>query len=73
MLDKLRASKTRGSLFSSSGQEDDIPIKIKSDFQPTKLVFDQSNDVEVDVGKLKNNLDDVYSRLQELAHYVDFN
>ena len=73
MLDKLRARKARDPLFSSSRQEEDIPIKIKADFIPKKLEFDQTNDNRVDVVKLKDNLDHVYSRLQQLAHYIDFN
>jgi len=73
MLDKLRERKTRDALFSGPTNEEDIPIKIKSDFEPKKLEFDQTNEHEVDVAKMKNNLDHVYTKLQELTHYIDFN
>ena len=68
MLDKLRERRARDSLFSTSGKEEDIPIKIKSDFEPKKLEFDQTNDYNmVDVNKLKNNLDQVSIQPQTLG------
>ena len=73
MLDKLREGKSKDALFSNTKPEEDIPIKIRSDFEPKKLEFDQTNDNVLDVVKLKNNLDHVYSRLQELSQYVDLN
>lgn len=69
----MREGRSKVALFSNTKTEEDIPVKIRSDFEPKKLEFDQTNDNILDVVKLKNNLDNVYSRLQELSQYVDLN
>lgn len=71
MLDRLRARKSANTFFSPVEDSTEVETKIKSDFEPKKLVFDQTNDAVLDTKKMKENLDVVLQKLQELSNYVD--
>ena len=70
MLDKMRQHRRTNAIFATREEDDDITTNIRSNFQPRKMQLDQSND-HLDMTKLKGNLDNVYSQLQELASYIN--